>query len=364
MPEDDVSSYGTGESDQDAGMAMTTRNDSNGLTERLDDIKRCIAALDSTQNAIVAKLATLEKVVTCVQEDVTLVRADVAVVHEILENLDDHVRMLSRTVATVEGVPAQRPPEVSAWGPWPGNANGKDSPMEERTRSEEEDRVLLGEDEPNHIHGGHDADSAIRETQMFDMNTAIQAEITSLADEDGVGDFYEHEAARGISAEGLCATQVNDEENAPHFDVRQMEMTLAATATETQAPGRSSWSDYTSTIQTIAPRTHGGGDSSEVWVPSKRGRGNNKEFGIGNGASVLVDDLGGHGNLNLNLSPEKLDAVGGVGGQCCLHTQGVQQAGDGCGDRDEEQAASRGLHLLCPVIVQRSVNLSKCHHQF
>lgn len=55
------------------------------MVGELEDMQCCIATLDAIQNIIVDKFAALEKLVTCVQEDIMWVRGDLGVVHEILE---------------------------------------------------------------------------------------------------------------------------------------------------------------------------------------------------------------------------------------------------------------------------------------
>lgn len=115
--EDECSSYGTGESEREETLDIWANIASNALIEKFEDIKCCISMLDATQNVIVKKLESMEKVVTLVQEDVTWVRGDVGVVHEILEIIAEHVSMLNPTVAEVEGVPEHRSIQVSAWGP-------------------------------------------------------------------------------------------------------------------------------------------------------------------------------------------------------------------------------------------------------
>lgn len=96
--DDKCSSYNTGESKQEGAMEWQTDNASDGWMERLDDINSYITTLDDTQNAILNKLASLEKLVTCVQEDMTWVRGEVGVMHEVLENVAEYVGNLSNTV--------------------------------------------------------------------------------------------------------------------------------------------------------------------------------------------------------------------------------------------------------------------------
>jgi hypothetical protein len=60
------SSYGTGESELEEAPEMEVNNDGDAWIESLEDMKSSIATLDATQSVIVDKLATLEKMVSCV----------------------------------------------------------------------------------------------------------------------------------------------------------------------------------------------------------------------------------------------------------------------------------------------------------
>ena len=89
---------------------------SNAWIERLEEIKSCITTFDATQSTLVSKVASLEKVVMSVQEDMASVRGDVRVMREVLENLVEAVGMLHSTVADVEGVPNHRSPNFFCMG--------------------------------------------------------------------------------------------------------------------------------------------------------------------------------------------------------------------------------------------------------
>lgn len=77
IEEDNSSSYGTGELDHDPTLLLEVENDTHNWMERLEEIKTCITALAATQNAILQKMETMEKVVNFVQEDMTWVRGDI-----------------------------------------------------------------------------------------------------------------------------------------------------------------------------------------------------------------------------------------------------------------------------------------------
>lgn len=63
--------YDTDESEPEEALEMKVNNDGDALIESLEDMKCFIAALDATQTVIVDKLATLEKLVSCVHKDIT-----------------------------------------------------------------------------------------------------------------------------------------------------------------------------------------------------------------------------------------------------------------------------------------------------
>lgn len=180
---DQYSLYGSWDSEEEAEQENPANNAPDVYMESLEDIKRCISAMNATQNVIVNKLSSLEKVVTCVQDDTTWVKADVSVVHEILEKIADYVSMLTPTVADVDGGPKHRSPQKPPWGTWQDDAHAKDYGRAETTTIAEHGRDSLGNEDRSHTHEGHDADSSILETQMFDTNTGIQTNTTNMEEE-------------------------------------------------------------------------------------------------------------------------------------------------------------------------------------
>jgi len=172
--EEPCSSYGTGESEPEEAGEMLVSNEGDVWSEPLEHMKGAIAAMHGTQFVILEKLSALEKLVSCVQEDTTWLRGDVRVVHEVVEKLSDYVSTLSNTVAVVEGMPELRSPDVSAWGAWTKDeANARQRGRSESTRVEEIDRVLLGEEERNHLPLG--GESLVLETQMYDSHTGLHS---------------------------------------------------------------------------------------------------------------------------------------------------------------------------------------------
>jgi hypothetical protein len=307
-------------------MDMQTENPGEGWMNGLDKIKHIIDALHSNQNQVLKKLASIEKAVTCVQEDTTWVREEVRVVHEIVERLAEHVSLLNDTVVDVEGAPIQKSPVVSAWGPWPGDAHGKGHGRGDTTTIAVDDSVDIRESEPSHIHAGHDADSAIFETQMFEHQTGLDDHMTGMEEEEEEAEWQEYDArCRRLSAPGYAPTHVGDDDDAQQPMETQIELTLGGMEGGSLASGMSTWSSYTTTVKEMRAPAPGDRDTIEGWVQSKRVRGSSTELGGDDRTEIMGTQLGTHVSLNLNMSPERVDTADGVTGR------GRKFAGNGGG---------------------------------
>ena len=336
---DEFASYSTGESEDDGAPQTPTNSARDAWVDTVDDIKRLIGAADATQNAIVDKLAMLEKLVTCVQEDVSWVRGDVRVVHEALDNMVDHVSTLKSTVTAVDGLPNDRPPEVSAWGTWKENAHTHDHEFADTTGVAEDELVQLPDEGPSNVNEAQGLQSAIEETQLFDMNTALHENRTSPGEEAGGEGWLDnaetgsgHRSPRGWQTGGAY------EEDSQEPEYHQMEMTLECTQTGTQAPGRSMWSDYTTTVTNMRAPVFVGGNNSNGCSRSKRARGSSLAIDPGNTSETREEEIAQHGGLNLNLSPAWLGAREGMSGR----GRNDAATGRGPGSRGGGRGGGRG----------------------
>ena len=288
LPEEDRgSSYGTGESDDEAPMEIHTSSVKDAWIHTLEDMKRIVVMLDANQSTFASRLSSLEKVVMSVQEDMTCVRGDVRMVHadmatvlgdvrvmrEVLENLVEAVGMLHPTVTDVEGVPHHGSPDLPAWG-WPQDAAiTEPSGMPEPTEGAEEDPIDLGQEEPSHIHMSLFEDSEIMETQMYEEYNGLNP-IRPRRAEPGAGGSRPTTVAvdRGMGPPAGKQVRRRDENATLEYGSTQMELTLGGTETETQAHGQAMWSNFAHTMGDMRAPVSGGGDSSVAWVPQKRGR--------------------------------------------------------------------------------------------
>lgn len=93
-------------------------------------------------------------------------------------------------------------------------------------------------------------------------------------------------------------------------EVQQMEVTLGDTETQTHAPRCMMWVDFADAAKELPGCVPRGGSGEEGWVRAKRGRVSTEDDRTECRPQPSQVEVGGHGILNLNLSPEKLD--GGV----------------------------------------------------
>ena len=179
-------SYGTAKSEEEAALDLHANSAKVAWVDRLESTKGYIA----TQKEIVAKLESLEKAVVSVQEDMASLRAEVRVVHEVVEQLAKHVSLLTNTVTNVDEVPTHRSPDQSAWGQWQGGPANDEGIL--NTEIAENDRVDMGREEPSHIHRDHCANNTVRETQEFDRCTSMPGLGANMAEESGGEGCYKN----------------------------------------------------------------------------------------------------------------------------------------------------------------------------
>jgi hypothetical protein len=340
---DQCSSYGTDESEPDEGLEMGVQNSGDQWTESVDVMKRSLAALDATQHKIVEKLSTLEKVVNVVQEDTSWMRGDVQVVHQVVEKLSDYVSVLSDTVAVVEGVPTKKSPLVSAWGHWKEEALPKERGSTQQPGIGDDDELHAGDEERNHMQVGHDGDTAIAETQMYENTICMERNTGSLASETEDGG-WDKSCYTGRTLALPTEEQPGGDDEDEHWLAgrTQVEMTINCTQSGTQTPGRSIWSDFASTVRDMAGPLHPDVNSSEGWVQSKRGRASSSEVGTQSRVQSLVENMTGHTNFNLNMSPNNSDLAHTVCGRGLNSASRGRGAGSRGGGRGGGRGAGRG----------------------
>ena len=335
----DCSSYGSGESEEEGGQEDPQNLRADAWMDGLQFMKRCWANMEATQTYIVEKLASLEKAVMAAQEDMVWVRADQGVVHEVVENLVEHVSTLNPTVVEVEGVANADLEPVCAWGNWKQPAHPKEGDPVDSMGAGGDDRAKVMDAAGRGSHERYVLDSEIQETQVMDMNTPLDRNITSLAEEDGVAQWYENRAGSPAywSPKGTQPRQQAADD--PVEDrCEQMELTLDGPEVGTVAPSRQVWDTFKSTMRDMQAPVHGGANDSGRWVRSKRGRSGTLDIVPVNHVSPTVEAMAGHANLNLNLSPEKLTGEDAKRGKEII----VAPNARGTGSRGRGRGTGRG----------------------
>ena len=120
--------------------------------------------IDATPNTLVNKLESMEKVVKTMQEDMTWMRKDLGVVHEVMQNIVEHVSLQVKIMTKIDKLGEQRSIEVCAWGTWKDKLHTDVCDGAKTTRIADDDRVHLHNKKPSHIHGGHEAINNIQKT--------------------------------------------------------------------------------------------------------------------------------------------------------------------------------------------------------
>ena len=334
--DNNCSSYGSMESEEEGVLGMRQEHVSDALLGRLENIQSSIVGMNAKQSDIVEKLASLEKVVMAMQKDTTWVREDLAVVHEVMEKLCDHVCELSKTRTEPDGVGERRSPDVSPWGTWKDDATMNEREEAGITTNMEEAVLCLGDEEPSHIRGGQEAACSIRETQMHDMYSGMHVNTTTSMDDGRMGRWYENRA----TSPGLCSpprkqTRRTTEEPAVDEEVEQVDVTVDDTQLRTEAPRLAMWVDFKDTLKDIPGHGSVGSDGEEGWVRAKRARDRVTDQGGVCKSMPTGTAQASHGNLNLNFSPEKVhggDDMRGRGGRGRNSMGGGEGGGDGVRD--------------------------------
>lgn len=78
----------------------------------LDKISCSIAVIVATHNAFVKKLEIVEKAIRTMQKDLTWVSEDLGVVHEVMENMVEHVSSQVKIMTEVDILGEKRSIEV------------------------------------------------------------------------------------------------------------------------------------------------------------------------------------------------------------------------------------------------------------
>lgn len=302
---DDISSYGTSYSDEEAMEAATTVAGED-VMEPLESLQASIAAINATQTLLLEKLASLEKQVGTVQFDMTWVRDDMKGVHNVVGNIADHVCGLRDANAGLDRLRDQAPEvptaKMTSYAT-PHMDSHNESPNGSADRAEPHGRPDYGAgQDPT----SWEPDRYIDETQYMDPNVERQINVGSWAEEEGRNDLGDvRGASQGWSSPPSAQPRVNIVPDVVFEESQQLDMSFPSTQVQTLPPARSLWRDFEAVVKDWTPPAADASGRGEGWVSAKRGRGSSPEYGDQRPTRGKELALAGQGSLNLNLSPDK-----------------------------------------------------------
>ena len=346
--DDQCSSYGTDESEEEEALEINQGAGSDDVLKRLDEMKDCMELMQATQKSIATKLAEMEgaiavklgkmeKAVVAEQLDTTSTREEMGEVHEVVHKLTEYVCELGKTLTESIRARRQKSPDSAPWGKFTASGPAADSNRVDTTIIAEGDKVHLEDEEPSHVHRAEEVNSEILETQMYETNIGLHANIAGFED-NGDGDGWYDDTEAAISSPSAKQIQSRSTEEVEEDEPQQTEMSLEATQCLPQTAGPGLWETFRNACRDLPSLAEGSADGDGGWVRPKRGRGSNRDARGPNRADALNCGAGTYGNLNLNLSPE------GVGGNSDM--RGVGEYGGkndrGGGKRGRPRGSGRG----------------------
>ena len=91
-------------------------------------------------------------------------REDLGVMHEVMENIAEHVSTMGTNAREVDGVREEGALEATTWCTWKGEASAGEHGDEHMNTSEHRGKKHAREEKANPVFGGHAAASSILET--------------------------------------------------------------------------------------------------------------------------------------------------------------------------------------------------------
>lgn len=147
----------------------------------LVDIRNNIAVMGSAHDAILENIASVAKVVMALHADVTWLRTDIGVVHEVLDKLAENVGEQPKTTAEVLGVRQHGSPKTTVWGIWDEAMHTIEHEGATRTHVVEDERQFQHDDPLSHIAPAPESMHCISETQLHHSSEPVHISDPTLS---------------------------------------------------------------------------------------------------------------------------------------------------------------------------------------
>ena len=198
-------SYGTGYS-REEDMEATPIAVGEGMEEPFKALHASIAATNAVQTWILEMLAAMEKLVVTVQFDMTWVRDDMRGVHNVMENIADHVCELRDATTELEGLREQVRADPCAQRKCFGKGLLEAGHEYADASAEHGENDGRNECEAGHNPTSYEPGTYIEETQRVHTNVDMHINISSSPEEERAHDWgYMRRASLGLSSSPLQA---------------------------------------------------------------------------------------------------------------------------------------------------------------
>ena len=264
-----------------------------------------IAALCRGQGILMEKMTYLEKIVGTVQFDMTWVRDDMKLVQQVMEKYNQHVGAASDAAADVDRLKGQLPVDGSPLRAWKGKQHVEDMPRPPSVISTLVEMACGGEELADCNVDMGNAGQFSEETLAF-VKSPGTIKKTQDVPNTGRRDWgYVLTSSPDMGTPACQQARASIEKEAMQEDTQEMEMSCQSTQPQTNATGRSIWSDFAYAVRDWPPSAAGGTYTEEGWMGSQKGRWDSPDYGNDIPGAFSGPMLEEHGTVNLSTPMQK-----------------------------------------------------------
>ena len=301
---DEASSYGSGHSSGAFMEASTVAVPASG-GEDMAALLGGIAQLARGQALLLDRLSCLERIVGTVQFDMTWVRDDTKSVHEAMDRFADFVCDFQDEAIEVQRLKDQVSLDGSPRQAWKGKEVVVDLPRGPSVSTSLGERQFEPYDAADWSAAQIDGGNYTQETEMFAENHDTHTRPLALIDTGRREWGYESVPSPDMGSPPCQQARMSIEMEPLEEESQQFEMSCQSTQMPTPATAPTMWTDFATAVRDWRAPTVVEVGGREGWVSAKKGRWDLTVHGKENVNPVGAQMVEEHGNLNLNLLPEK-----------------------------------------------------------
>ena len=210
------------------------------------------AGMEGANEAIMAKLASLEKVMATLQTDMSCVREDVGVIHGETVKIAEHLSSTRYIAEAAADAQERGPLDATTWCTWTGRGNVTPHADAEIMNNDKGKKIHARQEEANPGFAVHAAATSILQTQHPDMEGGTHINIGSSADDSGTGDWYnEQNTSPGPWSPPGKQRRTNNAEEEAEEETQNMELAVDCTQGAAAEAALSLWVDFTSIVNEV-----------------------------------------------------------------------------------------------------------------